>query len=119
MAGSIFYDFEVTIKPGQLENFKILMKDMVEATWANEPRTLGYEWCISSDGKTCHTYERYVDSAAALTHLKSVGEKFSARYFEAVEAKHLVVCGSPDDELKAIFDRLNAVYLTPAAGFTR
>jgi quinol monooxygenase YgiN len=119
MAGNIVYDFEVTIRPGQLDNFKTLMKEMVEATWANEPRTLGYEWCISEDGTTCHTYERYADSAAAVTHLKSVGEKFSARYFAAVEPKQLIVTGTPDDELKAIFAPLNPVYLKPVAGFTR
>jgi quinol monooxygenase YgiN len=119
MGGSIFYDFEVAIKPGQLENFKTLMGEMVESTWANEPRTLAYEWFISKDGTTCHTYERYVDSSAAVAHLKAVGEKYSARYFTAVEAKRLVVCGEPSDELKGIFAALNPEYLMMAAGFKR
>jgi quinol monooxygenase YgiN len=119
MAGSISYVFEVAIRKGQLENFKALMKEMVEATWANEPDTLGYEWFISADGTMCHTCERYVDSAAVLIHMKHVGEAFSPRYFAAAEPRRLVVYGKADDEVKKIFAALNPIYLENAAGFTR
>jgi quinol monooxygenase YgiN len=119
MAGYISYVFEVAIRDGQVENFKALMKEMIEATWANEPDTLGYEWYISADGKTCHTCERYVDSAAVVTHMKHVGEAFSARYFAAAEPVRLVVYGNPDDDVRQIFERLNPLYLPNAGGFTR
>ena len=45
------------------------MAEMASATEANEKDTLMYEWRTSADDKQCHIYERYVDSAAVLTHL--------------------------------------------------
>lgn len=42
MSDHIHWVVEVSIKPGELEHFKILMTDMVEATQANEPNTLNY-----------------------------------------------------------------------------
>jgi quinol monooxygenase YgiN len=44
------------------------MNDMVESTKA-EPGALNYEWFISEDGTSCHIYERYADSAAAMVHM--------------------------------------------------
>jgi quinol monooxygenase YgiN len=35
---------ECSIKSGELENFKALVKEMVEATQDNEPGTLSYEF---------------------------------------------------------------------------
>jgi quinol monooxygenase YgiN len=119
MSSNISYVFEVAIKPGQLENFKALMKEMVEATQANEPKTLNYEWFISDDGTTCHTCERYADSAAVMTHMEAVRSSFSERYFAAAEPRRLVVYGNPSEEIKTMFGPLNALFLPPAAGFVR
>jgi quinol monooxygenase YgiN len=119
MSDTISYVFEVAIKQGQLENFKTLMKEMVEATQANEPNTLSYEWFISADGSICHTCERYLNSEAIITHMKSVRERFSERYFAASEPRRLVVYGNPSDEIRTMFAPLNALFLPPAAGFTR
>ena len=60
---------EVAIKPGELDSFRALVKEMVEATRVNEPKAMNYEYYISEDGTRCHIYERYVDSAGAMTHL--------------------------------------------------
>jgi quinol monooxygenase YgiN len=118
MMDSIFYVFELSIKEGQLHNFTALMREMVEATRANEPHTLGYEWFIGTDGTICHTCERYENSAAVATHMKNVG-RFSQRLFAAAVPGRLVICGNPDEEVRAIFAPLNPVYLEAAAGFTR
>ena len=119
MTDNISYVFEVAVRPGKLEEFKTLMQEMVEATQANEPDTLNYEWFISHDGTVCHTCERYRNSDAVMTHMKSVRERFSERYFAASEPKRLVVYGNPSDEIRAMFAPLNAVFLPPAAGFVR
>jgi quinol monooxygenase YgiN len=58
---------------GQLEVFKALVSGMVEATRANEPGALNYEWLISEDGTSCHIYERHADSAAVMTHMGNLG----------------------------------------------
>ena len=44
---------EFSINSGELDNFKALVKEMVEATQANEPDTMIYEIFISEDGKSC------------------------------------------------------------------
>ncbi len=67
MSDAIHWVIELAIKDGQLDAFKALMTEMVEATQANETGATHYEWYISDDEKTCHIYERYVDSAATMT----------------------------------------------------
>jgi quinol monooxygenase YgiN len=119
MTGTVFYVFELAIREGQLDNFRAVMNEMVEATLTDEPHTLGYEWFISPDGTVCHTCERYENSAAVITHMMNVRERFSQRLFSAAEPGRLVVCGDPDEEVRAMFASLNPVYLKTAAGFTR
>jgi quinol monooxygenase YgiN len=85
MSDNVYWLLEGAVKPGEFDNLKALMKEMVEATQANEPDTLNYEWAITEDSKSCHLYERYADSAAAMTHMKAFGEKFAERFMGAVE----------------------------------
>ncbi len=59
--GDNFWVVELSIKPGELGNFRALMSEMVVAIAANEPGTLNYELFMSEDGSTCHIYERYAD----------------------------------------------------------
>ena len=40
---------KISIKPGHLDTFKLVMTETVAATEANEPDTLIYEWFISED----------------------------------------------------------------------
>ena len=63
---------EVAVKPGQLDNFRKLMDEMVESTQA-EPETLSYDWFVSADGSAVHIYERYADSEALVTHITGFG----------------------------------------------
>ena len=72
IAGQVSWVVECSVKDGQLDAFKELMEEMVAGT-SGEPGTLNYEWFISDDGKTVHIYEKYADSAATVTTLKSLG----------------------------------------------
>jgi len=110
---------DMSIKSGELDNFKALMNEMVEATQANEPNTMIYEFFISEDNTYCQTYERYADSAAALTHIGNFGEKFAERLGAIVESKGFKVYGNPSDELKEVTSGAGAVFLTPFGGFAR
>ena len=64
MNKNVYWLLELEIQAGQDKDFQGLMKEMVAATKANEPGALNYEWHTSEDGKRCHIYERYTDSAA-------------------------------------------------------
>jgi quinol monooxygenase YgiN len=119
MSDNVYFLAEVTIKQGKFDNFKALVEEMVEATKANEPNTLNYEWSISEDSQSCHIYERYANSAATMTHLGTFREKFEERLVAAVEPTRFVVYGTPNNEVKESLSGLDAVFMTPFGGFAR
>jgi len=102
-------------QPGDLE---ALMKEMVANAQDNEPGTLNYEWSTNADGTVCHIYERYVDSAAGITHLQGF-ERFAGRFLEVFAPSRLMVYGSPSAELKGILSAFNPTYMEPASGVSR
>ena len=119
MSDAVHWLLELNIKEGELDNFKALMKEMVDATQANEPGTLNYEWFVSDDEKTCHMYERYVDSAATMAHLATFGQDFAERFMAALEPVRFVVYGNPNDEVRAALAGFGAVHMSQIAGFAR
>jgi quinol monooxygenase YgiN len=119
MSDNVYWVLELTIKPGELDNFRALMKEMVEGTQSNEPNTLNYEWTISEDSQYCHIYERYADSAATMRHLRTFGEKFAERFMAALEPTRFTVYGNPNDEVKEALSGFGAVYMSQIGGFAR
>jgi quinol monooxygenase YgiN len=119
MNNNVYWIVELAIKDGELDNFRSLMFEMVDATQANEPDTLNYEWTISGDSKTIHIYERYADSAAALTHLGTFGQKYAVRFIAAVDQTRFVVYGNPNNEVKAALAGFGAVFMSLFGGFAR
>jgi quinol monooxygenase YgiN len=112
----ISWRVELFIKPGQLESFRALTGEMVESA-RRELGVLSYQRFVSADGKTVHVYERYADSAAALTHLRVFAKKFAEPFQDMVERKCFVVFGHPTAELKAALDGYGAIYLKPFGDF--
>jgi quinol monooxygenase YgiN len=119
MNQEVYWLLELAIQPGQREAFELLMAEMVEATGANEPDVLNYEWNVSADGTACHIYERYRDSAAALTHLGNFDTHFAERFFALLTPTRFVIYGTPSAELKQALADSNPLYLAPAGGFRR
>ncbi len=119
MSDNVHWVLEIEIKQGELDSFKALMNEMVEATRANEPDTMNYEWFISDDEGSCHIYERYADSAATMTHLGSFGQNFAERFMAAVAPTRLVVYGDPNDEVRAALSAFGAAHMAQIGGFAR
>ena len=119
MNDHVHWMLTLDIRDGQLEPLKALMEEMVAATEANEPGTLNYEWYLSEDGKTCHLYERYVDSAAVMIHLKSFGEKFAERFMGCVQPSGFVVYGNPDQTVRDALADFGPAWMAPIGGFAR
>ena len=69
MNSNVYWMLELDVQPGRENDLRVLMAEMVSATQANESGALNYEWSTSADGKVCHIYQRYADSAAVMTHL--------------------------------------------------
>lgn len=119
MSDNIFLVVEVAIKAGEFDNFKVVLKDMVDATQADEPNTLNYEWFISEDKKNCHICERYADSAALMVHMKNLGEKFMGRLLATADLTQVMAYGNASVEVKEVLRGFGAVHLTLIDGFAR
>ena len=119
MTENVYWVLEFVINPGRFEDLKTLMAAQVEATQTNEAGTLNYEWAISDDRRFCHVYERFQDSASAMTHLESFAANFAARFAEVGKPTRLVVYGTPSAQVKDSLAGLNPVYMAPFGGFKR
>jgi len=119
MSGNVHWNLEMAVKDGQLDAFKALMAEMVAATQANEPGTMNYEWFLSEDGRTCHIYERYQDSAATLVHLGSFGKLYAERFMAAATPTRFSLYGAPSDEVKQALAPIGAVHFGQIGGFAR
>jgi quinol monooxygenase YgiN len=118
MSDHVFAEVDLTIKPGELDNFKALASEMVDATRANEPDALNYEYYISADGTQGHIYERYADSAAVMTHMQHFAA-FAERFNSVVEMTAVRIYGNASDEVKELVGGLGAVFMAPLDGFAR
>jgi quinol monooxygenase YgiN len=118
VSGHIYWVLELAVQPGQADALKALTKEMAEATKANEPGTLGYEFSIAADG-TLHVFECYKDSAAAMVHLGNFGKNFAKRFMPMVKPVRFAVYGTPSDEVKGAIAGLGPVYYSATTGFVR
>ena len=109
---------EVTVKPGELDNFRALVAEMVASTHG-EAGTLAYQWFVSNDGSAVHIYERYASSAAVMTHLQAFGSKFAERFFAAADLTRWMIYGTPSAEVKSALNTFGPTYLGPFGGFVR
>jgi len=119
MSTDVSWIIELDIQPGREQDFKALVEEMASATHQNEAGTLSYEWSASADGRVCHIFERYVDSAAALTHLGTFGDRFADRFLDILKPTRLVVYGAPTDAVKEALAGFNPTYMQGVGGFSR
>jgi len=118
MGDQVSWRVELLVKPGQLENFRALTHEMVEST-RGEPGVLNYERFVSTDGTVVYVYERYVNSAAALAHLRTFEQQFGRGFLDMVARTRFTVFGTPSEALRGVLDGFGATYLEPFGGFTR
>ncbi len=118
MNAQVYWTLELEVQGGS-DELTTLMNDMVTATQTNEPGTINYEWSTSADGKVCHIYERYVDSAAVMTHLDTFGEKFAGRFLEILKPVRFDVFGSPSEEVKEALAGFSPTYMQAVGSFSR
>ena len=118
MPATVSWNLQLSVRDGQLNNARDLMKDMVAAT-QQEQGARQYEWFLSEDGSACHITERYADSGAALTHLATFGSRFADRFLSCFQPTALWVYGEPNAEARAALDGFGAKYLGSFGGFHR
>ncbi len=118
MSDTVSWIVVLAVKPGELDAFRALMREMV-AHAQTQPGTLIYEWFVSDDGGVVHIYERYADSAAALDSSNAFGEHYAKRFMAAVDPTGLYVYGNPDDAVREAQGAVGAQFLEPFGGFAR
>ena len=118
MSGHVAWSLELAVKEGRLDDVKALVADLVESARA-EPGTLIYEISISEDGSLVHSYERFADSDAALTHFGRFVETFLQRFLAALDATRDVTYGTPSAAVKEATAAFQPTYMQPLAGFAR
>lgn len=114
----VFWNLELTIKQGKLEELKTLINEMTLATKANEPDTINYEWSIDLENSECHIFERYTNSDAVRTHLGNF-QAYAERFFDCLDIQRFQVYGNPDSELIASLAGLGARHIKLFDGFSR
>ncbi len=117
MSKPIRWVLVVEILPAQLNNFRLVVNDLVAAS-QEEPGTLGYEWYLSEDDTVCHIYERFADSPAVLAH-GATFSKYAERFLQACRPVRFEVYGNPSTEARAAIADLKPTYFLHLAGFTR
>jgi quinol monooxygenase YgiN len=117
MSDSVFFVFELEVKPGQIDELRNVMDEMVALT-RTEPGTVNYEWFLSHDGTACHIYERYADSEAVLAHGATFPESLNER-FQAFRPVRLTAYGKISEALREAVSELTPTFLEPLGGFVR
>jgi quinol monooxygenase YgiN len=117
MGEHVSWQVELAVKPGQLESFRGLTREMVEFT-KSEAGVLVYERYVSGDARSIFVYERYTDSAAAVAHLEAFASRYGTRFTSMVDRKSFTVFGDPSDDLRSILDKFSPTYLRPFEGFS-
>lgn len=117
MHAAVSWQVELAVKPGEFDNFRALTSEMVAAT-KREPGVLVYERHVSADRTAVYVYERYADSAAAVTHLLAFARTFGERFARMVERRRFLVFGAASGELRAILVPLGATFFERLDGFS-
>jgi quinol monooxygenase YgiN len=117
-SNTVSWVIEVELKPGALDAFRALTREMVDAS-RSEPGTQIYERYLSTDGRRAHIVERYLDSDAALVHLARFCDEFADRFLALLDRGIARVYGPATNELKAKLDELGAQYFGYLDGFSR
>lgn len=116
-ADDVHWHITMTVNDGQADAVEPLLERMVAATQANEPDTLTYDYM--GGGDQVHIYERYADSAAAMTHMGNFGANFAEEFLQTFTINSVTVYGPAGDDLKAGLAPFNPVYMSQIRGFSR
>ncbi len=108
MGTAISWVFEAAIKPDGVDDYRALGREITADNEAAEPGQMIFEWFI--DDHDVHIYERYVDSAAAVSHVQRFVANFAERFLSLCTPTRMSVYGEPSDELKETIAGFNPLF---------
>jgi hypothetical protein len=120
MSENIRIRAEFIIEKDNVEQYKLLIREMSNFVEINEPSTLIYQFYLNGDGTKCMVHETYVDSNAVLSHNDSTASKtILPRIFNIAKLNTLDVYGNPNNELKKLLASFNSQIFNLYTGFSR
>jgi len=117
MSTAISWVFEAAIKPDGVDDYRALAQEISADNEATEPNQEIFEWFI--DDHDVHIYERYTDSAAAVSHVQRFVANYAERFLSLCTPTRMSVYGEPSNELKETIAGFNPRYLGTLAGHAR
>ena len=103
------FTVSLTIAEGKLDEFEQIAKAMLTAS-KNEQGTLGYDWCLAADRRTCRLLETYKDATAVLAHLTGhVVRDYGSKLMGLSSLGSFEVYGNPGPQASAILAGFGAV----------
>jgi quinol monooxygenase YgiN len=117
--GPVSWDLAITVPTDKTAAFSTLMNEMVEATQANEPGAMVYQWYQGTEPASWHIIEHYSDSDATLVHLGAFGQNYAKRFLALATPSRLTVFGDPSPAVREALAGFGAVYYEMKDGFNR
>ena len=103
------FTVSLSIADGKLEAFEKIAEAMLAAT-RKEPGALGYDWCLSSDRRTCRLLETYTNAEAVLAHLTGpVVQEYVPKLLAVATLNSFEVYGDPGPKASAMLAGFGAV----------
>jgi len=118
MRQDIYWVCVFKIRPSHFEDFKAVVRPLVEMTRAEEG-SLAYEYNVTPDHTAIHIIEHYRDSPAVVHHVQKTFSQFAERFTAFATVASFVVYGEPEADARKILDGFGAVYLSNFDGFTK
>lgn len=109
---------EFTVKEGQLDTVKTLLKTCIETVKAKDRRVLSYQFFFNDDESKLYIIECYEDSEAVLAHVEIIGDLF----FKLIEVAPMTrgeIFGNASDELVQALAPSGPQFFKYWGGFTR
>ena len=119
MSEIVEWILELEIANGKLDALEALMQEMSDATQADEPGALVYEWYVDAGATACHIIERYADSDAAMAHLSNFGQKFAERFTTTLKPTAISVYHPASVQLMAALGSFAPLQYKRFGGFHR
>jgi quinol monooxygenase YgiN len=85
----------MTVRPGQLEDFKAQAAEIMRLVREHDTETLRYDWFLTHDGTECEVREDYLSEEGLLEHVAHVREARDKLFRDFADDHLMTVYGTP------------------------
>jgi hypothetical protein len=89
----------MTVRPGQLEGFKIQAAEIIRLTKERDSKTLRYDWFLTKDGTECEVRELYESPQDLIDHKANIGAALKELFEKYADNHFMTIYGEPSPQL--------------------